>query len=246
MLYHYSYLFLIFFLYSIIGYFVEIAFCSYHARKLVLNRGFFIGPYLPIYGSSVLLMYLFLRKYQDDPITLFIMAMFICSVMEFCTSYILEKIFKIRWWDYSQHKLNLDGRICLSNSILFGLGGIIVFYLFNPFFLAIIDSFSEITLMVTALICIVIFLTDFGVSITVLVRLKGSSVHFDKKDMTEETIKLRNQQLRKNSFLLTRLLNAFPKIEGRNKQQVMELKKKVNEIRTKLKETRRQKKDAKK
>ena len=72
MLYNFCYLCLIFLFYSIFGYLVEIIFCSIHQKKLVLNRGFLIGPYLPIYGSSCLLMYLFLYKYQDDPFALFI------------------------------------------------------------------------------------------------------------------------------------------------------------------------------
>lgn len=236
MLYNLCYLCLIFLFYSVFGYLVEVAFCSIHSKKLVFNRGFLIGPYLPIYGSSCLLMYLFLYKYQDDPFALFIMACFICSVMEFFTSLILEKIFKVRWWDYSHLKFNLDGRICLSNSILFGLGGLFIMYVLNPIVLSLFNLMSKNVLIIVTLVFMAIFMLDFIISIAVLIELKVSSICFSKKDVSEELIKIRNEKLKKNSLLLKRLLNAFPRIEGKDKAKMEELKRKVNEFRQKGKE----------
>lgn len=236
MLYNFCYLFLFFLFYSVFGYIVELTFCSIHSKKIVLNRGFLIGPYLPIYGASCLLMYLFLYKYQEDPFALFIMACFVCSVMEFFTSLILEKIFKVRWWDYSHLRFNLDGRICLSNSILFGLGGLLIMYILNPIVLSLFNLMSKNVLIIVTLILMAIFIIDFIISIVVLVELKVSSIRFSKKDVSEELIKLRNEKLRKNSLLLKRLLNAFPRIEGKDKDKIVELKKKVNEFREKRKE----------
>ena len=203
---------------------------------MVYNRGFLIGPYLPIYGFSCLLMYLLLYKYQNDPFTLFVMSCFICSVMEFVTSLILEKIFKIRWWDYSHMRFNLDGRICLANSILFGLGGVFIIYLLNPIILSLFNLISKNTLIIITLILMSIFIIDFIVSVVVLIELKVSSIRFSKKDVSDELIKLRNEKLKKHSLLLKRLLNAFPKIEGKDKERIEELKRKVNEFRIKRKE----------
>lgn len=239
MLYNICYLCLMFLFYSAFGYFIEITYCSYRSKKLICNRGFLIGPYLPIYGSSSVLMYMFLYKYQDDPITLFVMACFICSVMEFLTSLVLEKIFKVRWWDYSNIRFNLDGRICLLNSILFGLGGVLIIYVLNPLILPIFDSMSENFLIILTLILMAIFIIDFIISVVVLVQLKISSIRFSEKDVSEEVIKLRNKKLKQNSLLLKRLLNAFPKIEGKDKEKIVELKRKVNEFREKIKENKR-------
>lgn len=225
-----------FLFYAVFGYLVEIAYCSYCSKKLVYNRGFLIGPYLPIYGSSCVLMYLFLYKYQDDPFTLFVMCCFICSIMEFLTSLILEKIFKVRWWDYSHKRFNLEGRICLSNSILFGLGGLLIFYIINPLILPIFDLMSKNTLIILTLILMAIFIIDLIISIVVLVELKVSSIRFSKKDVSSELIELRNKKLKKHSLLLKRLLNAFPKVEGDNKELIKELKRKVNELRKRIKE----------
>ena len=231
MLYNSCYLILMFLVYSFIGYIIEVLFCSYHESRWVFNRGFLIGPWLPIYGSSVVLIYLLLYKYENDLLALFIMSMFTCSVMEFFTSLILEKIFKVRWWDYSKHKFNLDGRICLSNSIYFGFGGIAIFYIFNPLLFASFNILKHNTLIIITLVLSAIFIIDLITSIVVLVKLKISSIKFSQKDVSEEVIKLRNETLKKNSLLLKRLMNAFPKVEGPNKDMFIELKKKVNEMR---------------
>lgn len=235
MLYNSCYLVLMFLVYSFIGYIIEVLFCSYHENRLVINRGFLIGPWLPIYGSSVVLIYLLLYKYENDILALFIMSMFTCSIMEFFTSLILEKIFKIRWWDYSSHKFNLDGRICLTNSIYFGLGGVALFYLFNPVVFSLFNLLSHNTLIIITFIFSILFVSDLITSVVVLVKLKVSSIKFSQKDVSEEVIKLRNEALIKNSLLLKRLMNAFPKVEGKNKELFIDLKKKVNEIRNKRK-----------
>ena len=80
----------------------------------MMNRGFLIGPCCPIYGCGCLLFILILPKYLDDPIVLFILAATICSVLEYITSWIMEKLFNTRWWDYSKRRFNLDGRVCLG------------------------------------------------------------------------------------------------------------------------------------
>ena len=239
MLYDTCYLCLMFLFYSFFGYLVEIAYCSYDAKKPICNRGFLIGPYLPIYGSSVVLMYILLYKYQEDPFVLFVMCCFICSVMEFLTSLILEKIFKVRWWDYSHIKFNLDGRICLYNTVLFGIGGLLIFYLFNPLILPVFNLMNENMLIIITLILMAIFIIDLIISIVVLVELKISSLQFSKKDVSEELIELRNRKLKKHSLLLKRLLNAFPKIEGDDKELIKDLKRKVNELRKKIKESKK-------
>ena len=235
MLYDTCYLILMFLVYSVIGYIIEVLFCSYHENRWVLNRGFLIGPWLPIYGSSVVLICLLLKKYENDLLALFIMSMFTCSMMEFFTSLILEKIFKVRWWDYSNHKFNLDGRICLSNSVYFGLGGVAIICILNPIIMFLFNLLNRKILILVTLVLSSLFIVDLTISIVVLVKLKISSIKFSQKDVSEEVIKLRNEALKKNSLLFKRLMNAFPKVEGKNKDVFIELKSKVNEFRKKNK-----------
>lgn len=235
MYYSFCYLFLFFLVYSFIGYLVEVCFCSISTKKIILNRGFLIGPYLPIYGISVVVMYYSLQKYATDPLALFVMACIVCSIVEYFTSLVLEKIFKIRWWDYSQMRFNLEGRICLSNSILFGLGSLVLFYIVNPRVIALFNLLSDDNLIIVSTILIIIFTVDLIISVSVLNKIKTQSKNFSSKDATEEVIELRNEELKKNNFLLTRLLNAFPKISGKNMDRYIAMKKKVNEIRKKYK-----------
>ena len=242
MLYNICHLFIFFLIYSVIGYLVEICFCSMHQKKIVLNRGFLIGPYLPIYGSSVVLMYYLLQKYADDPVALFVMSVIICSIMEYLTSLILERIFKVRWWDYSHMKFNVDGRICLSNSIMFGLGSLGLFYIINPFIMGFINSIPRLIFIIISIVLFICFTTDVILSIIVLFQLKVSSRSFASKDVTGEIIELRKELLKRNSFLSARLLNAFNQISGKNMDRYIEMKKGINDFRHNLKESKKNKK----
>ena len=76
------YIFLLFIFYSFFGYILEITNCSIREKKLVLNRGFFLGPYLPIYGVSCILMGSFIIRYKSDLLTVFVMSAFVCTTVE--------------------------------------------------------------------------------------------------------------------------------------------------------------------
>lgn len=206
------YYFLLYFMYCVIGYVLECIFCSIIDKNLVLNRGFLIGPYLPIYGKGALCIILLLNKYLKDPFALFIMASLIATVLEYFASYFMEKIFKARWWDYSEKKFNLNGRVCLTNTVLFGLGGLIVMYVINPFLTGILDGFSKTTIIVLGLIFFTIYAVDTIISFTTIYKLRSSSTSL-KKDSTEEISEQVRETILKNSYFKKRLLNAFPRIE---------------------------------
>lgn len=236
MVHYCCYLFLLFLIYSFLGYICEIIYNTIEFKKLIINRGFFIGPYLPIYGFSSILMVFFLEKYKHDIVALFVMSLVLCTIVEFITSYILEKIFKVRWWDYSSFPFNINGRVCLLNSILFGIAGIMIIEFLNPFLVFLLDLLPTTILYVLSAILFVIFLFDVVISIVVLTKLKLSSFNYGKRDASADIIKLRNRALGRYTFFTTRLLNAFPKVEGLNKDQFIAIKKKVNKLRAKLKE----------
>lgn len=199
--------FLLFLFYSFLGWILEMVVCSI-ADKKVVNRGFLIGPYCPIYGSGCLLIISLLHKYQDDPFTLFIMAIIVCSLLEYFTSYIMEKLFKARWWDYSDRRFNINGRICLDNLVLFGILGLLIFYVANPFFGGLIDRFNDTVLMVVAIVLFVVFIVDGIISLKVISGFKNvaKSIHKDSTD--EITSKVRELLLEKN-WLYKRLIKAF-------------------------------------
>ena len=119
--------FLYFIIYSFAGWSIEMVYQSIKDRHIV-NRGFLIGPLCTIYGYGVLIIILLIGTNTKDLLAVFLKAILVCSILEYMTSYVMEKLFKARWWDYSDEKFNINGRICLGTMIPFGLGGTLIVY----------------------------------------------------------------------------------------------------------------------
>ena len=199
--------FLLFMIYSFFGWVMEMIVCSIYDKKIV-NRGFLIGPYCPIYGCGCILIISLLFKYRSDPITLVIMAILICGLLEYFTSYIMEKLFKARWWDYSNKRFNINGRICLETLVAFGALALLLTYIINPFFVGIIDGFSNVLLIVLAMILLVIFIVDMSISLKVISGFKKVARSVNK-DNTEEITKKVKELLLERNWLYKRLVGAF-------------------------------------
>ena len=120
-----------FILYAFLGWVCEDLYCGIPKKKFI-NRGFFYGPYCPIYGVGALLVLYPLLFVKQYPILVFVLGMLITSVLEYITSWIMEALFKTRWWDYSKRFMNINGRVCLLNSTLFGIMSIVVVYIVHP------------------------------------------------------------------------------------------------------------------
>ena len=124
-------LFLYFILYSFLGWCCETVYCSVIQRRWV-NRGFLNGPLCPVYGFGALLVLFLLRDVRHSFTALFLSGMVVTSVLEYLTSYILEKLFHMHWWDHSHMRFNLNGRVCLLNSCEFGLLSVFVVMVLHP------------------------------------------------------------------------------------------------------------------
>lgn len=242
--------FLMFWLFSFCGWLIETIGMSFVNKKIV-SRGFLIGPYCPVYGVGALAMMLFLKKYLDDPITLFFMAVIITSFVEYMTSYIMEKIFKARWWDYTNNKFNLNGRVCLTNSLGFGVLGLLLLYIIEPFLKNALSSLSPWLMMSIATILLIVFIIDFIVSFNIVLKIKNNT-RFIKKDNTEEITKKVRYTLANQLLLTKRILKAFPKFKPLNsnisianfrqaleKLEIEQKQKKLNLKETKNKEKRK-------
>ena len=125
--------FILFIIYSFIGWLIEVVYTYLHYHKLS-NRGFLIGPICPIYGIGGLLLIVLLSKYINDPISIFLMSIVLFAILEYLVSFLMEKIFHARWWNYSDRKFNINGRVCLETIIPFGVLGLITMYFIHPFF----------------------------------------------------------------------------------------------------------------
>ena len=203
---------LLFFTYAILGWLMEVG-CKLVETKKFINRGFLIGPYCPIYGWGAIIITLLLNKYLADPIALFIMAIVICSIIEYATSYFMEKIYHARWWDYSRRKYNINGRICLETMIPFGILGVLIMYFTNPFFTGIYEKIPEIALTVICSFLVIVFLIDNIISSHIISTIKVEGIKAEKDNTKEITEKVK-QILQSKSFLHKRLINAFPDIKN--------------------------------
>lgn len=218
MLYNFCFWFIMFLLYSMIGYVAEIINLTIMTRKPVWNRGFLIGPYLPIYGIGCLFMVFFLNRYENDLIALFILVAFFCTLLEYFTSLVMEKLFKLRWWDYTDYKFNLNGRVCLLNSVLFGIGGIIVIKVLNPFLSWLVYLMPSTVTIWVGIILFLVFVIDFIVSCYITNNLKINFSKYLHVDATAKIKKEVTQALKKNVLLTSRLLKAFPGVSSANKK----------------------------
>lgn len=190
---------------------MEVCFTYFRDGTLV-NRGFLIGPYCPIYGYGCILMIFLLNRYLDDFIGLFVMAMVICSILEYLTSYLMEKLFKARWWDYSDRKFNINGRVCLETLIPFGLLGCILMYVLNPFISKLILMIPSTIINVVAILLFIVFLIDNIVSYSAITKIHLSTRNI-VMDNTEEITRKVREYISNNSKFGKRLMKSFPSLK---------------------------------
>ena len=238
-------LFLLFLIYAILGWIIEVA-NSLIVHKKFVNRGFLMGPYCPIYGCGGVLITLFLTKYQESPIVVFVMGVFICAILEYLTSYIMEKLFKARWWDYSNKKFNINGRICLETLIPFGLLGIVVIYITNPLINYLLSLLAFNVMKAISLSLFILFVFDTLVSFKIIDDFKLESRQFKEKDNTEEISKKVREALTNRSPLGKRLVEAFPNVSAVLENVKKEIKKTQNDLRVAKKDLKKTQKKIKK
>lgn len=120
-----------FIIYSFIGWILESTYKSVIQKRLV-NSGFLHGPLCPIYGYGALIMYLSLRHLTQNMFILFFFGLIVLSVFEYVVGWLLEVIFKTKYWDYSKKFLNIHGRVCLQNSLYWGVLGVVFMRVIHP------------------------------------------------------------------------------------------------------------------
>lgn len=222
---------------AFLGWLMEVT-CKSLEYKRFINRGFLIGPWCPIYGVGSLLIVLLLDGYADSPVTVFLLGMIVCGALEYLTSYLLEKIFHARWWDYSRRRFNLNGRICANTLIPFGLLGLLLIYVLHPFLMGIFNRLSMTALnLLSGGLCI-LFLTDVVISCHVLGKIRGSASATGADD-TEMLTRAVREQLSRYSVLARRTLRAYPGLKLYNHALLEKLRKNRQEMRAEAVEMKR-------
>lgn len=207
-----------FFFYSVLGWCTEVTLKYIHLHRFI-NRGFYTGPVLPIYGCAASLVGfavsgLFPRG--SSHAATFAVSFLVCGIVEYLVSYIGEKRYHARWWDYSQRPLNLNGRIWIGNLILFGLGGVAIIHFIDPFLFGVLGAMSDTAVTVTAVSLLALFAVDFFISHVFirLVRIGGGAP--DNTEAIGSEIRL---LLSDRALLRERLAEAYPRMFRIRRQQ---------------------------
>ena len=125
---HLSEVTIVFFIFSFLGWCMEV-FLKLVDEHIFVNRGFLIGPYCPVYGFGVIFIIFMIGAVLTLPygiFPVFLSGMVICGVLEYFVSWFLEKRYHARWWDYSTKPLNIHGRVWIGNLILFGIASVVI------------------------------------------------------------------------------------------------------------------------
>lgn len=180
-----------FFIYSLMGWLWESVILPLTRRELPYNSGFLNGPWIPIYGfGAMLVIILFdVKTANYPPYALFICGGVVACLLEYLTSYVMEKIFHHRWWDYSHKAFNLNGRICLEGFICFGLFSFLAIDYVQPFFTFELLKIKEQVLFYLSIGLSLLFIIDFIVSV-------HSALGIEKKlELVKEILEQRQEQI---------------------------------------------------
>lgn len=220
----------LFFIYSFMGWVTEVV-LKYFQYKRFINRGFLIGPYCPIYGTGAVIVTLGGRLLAPVERSLgmsFLIAFVLCGLLEYMTSYILEKHFHARWWDYSQKPMNLHGRVWIGNLILFGLGGVLILEVFNPRFLALATAMEPLLFNSLLMALSLLFVAD-GIMSAFIMSLLKRGIEESRSDKSEEIAAEVRYLLENRSVFHKRILDAYPEITFRTEKVKARLERIRNE-----------------
>lgn len=171
-------IFFYFIFYSVLGWVYETILCSLEAGHAV-NRGFLNGPYCPIYGFGSI-MFLTLLGSETNVALIFVSGAIIACAVEYVTSFVMEKAFGARWWDYSTQKYNLNGRICLGAAVVFGAFAVILIKFLHPAAYSTFSALPAPLFLAIDAAAVIIFILDF------VITFKGMN-GFPKKQTEEQT-----------------------------------------------------------
>jgi len=219
-------IFLLFIFYSFLGWLMEVT-CKLIQYKRFINRGFLMGI-CPIYGHGAIIMLILLKDFASNPFILFVMSMLVCTTLEYLTSYFMEKLFSARWWDYSNKKFNINGRVCLRNTLCFGILAIVLVYFLNPFILTYIEKITEPFLSILFYTLLVVYIIDNIISYNIINNF-SSTIKKSNYDNTEEVTKYVKDVFLKKNYLSKRLIYAYPNFQTRVRRKLAKIKEALGE-----------------
>lgn len=212
-----------FIIYAHIGWLLEVAYAFRHQHKFV-NRGFLNGPYCSMYGFAAIILIFSLKPFSNNLIILYITSFFITSIIEYVTGALLERIFHTTWWDYTDDKFNIKGRVCLGFSVLWGFAAVLLIKVINPLFDKLLKYVLTPTGVIILSIILIIIIID---TIFTLINVSNFNKALDKlkenfiqitskvkipknKDMIDNFVNTSNKTFEYLQKTYSRYINVFP------------------------------------
>ena len=221
-----------FILYSFLGWIMESIFRSICEKKLI-NTGFLRGPFCPIYGIGSIIMLICLEKFEKMPILLFFSSSIILTIWEYVVGIILEKLFNTKYWDYSDHKFNFQGRICLTNSIYWGILGVLFIKYIHPFVQSIMIKIDNGLLNYILAIAFMIFIIDTITSIINVKNMKATlekieNINIEIKEKLKEIKQLRKEKEQK--YTTESIQQMIENLKKKRNKTILRLYKNVHRL----------------
>lgn len=195
--------------YSFCGWCLEVAYYFKNEKRFV-NRGFLKGPFCPIYGCCIVTLVFLLDSYRKNIPLLFLSAFFITSIMEYITGFILEKIFKAKWWDYSDDPFNIHGRVCLPYSLFWASAEVVIITIINPIIVKAIYNIPSFLAPLSFYFIVFYFISDFSITVFSLLDINKSSYHFELASINFSFIKVNSI----SNFYRDRAVDKFKNVEN--------------------------------
>lgn len=158
-------------------------------------------------------MVFFLSPYVKHWYLLLIVSFILLSVLEYLTSYFMEKIFRMRWWDYSNYKININGRVCLLNSTMFALLAMFLLYVLHPLSIKLCDASPDKIKIILMIVLYSIFIIDLSISTYSAIKTSANAKKY-LKAFKEETSAIKDKILNSKfpGFFIRHTLRNFPRI----------------------------------
>ena len=248
-----------FIIYSFLGWCLESIYKTIISKKPI-NSGFLYGPFCPMYGIGAIMM-LGLSALSHNAIVIFILSFFVFSIWEYIVAVVLEKCFKTKYWDYSNLKFNIQGRVCLKNSIYWGILGVALIFIIQLLIEKLTSYIPEQILIYVEIILTIAILVDTIITIFKIMvvdkRIEelfeiGNTLKEKMKELKEEKhlentskehiqnliedLKTRQEILKIKIYKrIIKLKKAFPEMHSENITKFLKQKNLLEDIKDKIK-----------
>ena len=221
--------FLIFILFSFIGWISEVIYVGVTSAHKFVNRGFLHGPLCPVYGFGGVVILMLPPSLYATWIPLFFASMILCTIVEYFVSWLMEKLFHTRWWDYSHYKIQLNGRICLLNSILFGFLGVVVIHFVYPLMIDLLNSLGQKVINVSGVIILGVLSVDIFFTVRKLVDFANVMKKLKELGETLNSHYGQEEWFKKGSFM-DMINSVIERAENRKEEFSQKILEKIDKV----------------